>query len=237
MLALGAGLRVLTVLAYQPAILYIDSYGYLENGYLENIHSLRPDALRPIGYTLILNAVLPWGGLHAVTIVQHALGLGIAVVIYLLLVRHGARRWLAAAAATTPVLLDAYQLQVEHNIMSDVWFQALLVAIIWVLTWRGLPSPRHAAAAGALIGAAVIVRLVGITMLIPALAYLVVAGSLWSSRAGRRQIGLRVTAMTATFVVFLVGYVGYYRLCTGAWGIGGGGDRVVYGRCGHPGPS
>ncbi|MGH3935049.1 MAG: hypothetical protein ACRDS1_08750, partial [Pseudonocardiaceae bacterium] len=79
LLAVGAGLRVLTVLAYQPAILYIDSYSYLEN-----VHNLRPDGLRPIGYNLILNAVLPLGGLRAVTVVQHVLGLGIAVAIYLL---------------------------------------------------------------------------------------------------------------------------------------------------------
>ncbi|MGH3881805.1 MAG: glycosyltransferase [Pseudonocardiaceae bacterium] len=225
LLAVGAGLRVLTVLAYQPAILYIDSFSYLDN-----IYSLRPDGLRPIGYNLILNVVLPWGGLRGVTVVQHLLGLGVAVAIYLLLLlRHGARRWLAALA-TAPMLLDAYQLQIEHNIMSDVWFQALLVAIIWVLTWRGLPSPWHAAGAGALIGFAVIVRLVGITMLVPALGYLVVAGSLWASRTGWRRIGLRAAAMVAAFAVLLVGYAGYYRVSTGGWGLSGAGDSVLYGR-------
>ena len=224
LLAVGTELRVLTVLAYQPAILYIDSFSYLNN-----IHDLRPNGLRPIGYHLILNIVLPLGGLRAVAIVQHLLGLGIAVAIYLLLLRHGARRWLAALA-TAPVLLDAYQLQIEHNIMSDVWFQALLVAIIWVLTWRGMPRPWHAAGAGALIGFAVIVRLVGITMLVPALAYLVVAGSLWSNRTGWRQIGLRAAAMAAAFTVLLVGYAGYYRISTGSWGISGGSGSVLYGR-------
>lgn len=224
LLAAGAALRVITVLAFQPAILYIDSFSYLNN-----IHDLRPNGLRPIGYHLILNIVLPLGGLRAVAIVQHLLGLGIAVAIYLLLLRHGARRWLAALA-TAPVLLDAYQLQIEHNIMSDVWFQALLVAIIWVLTWHGMPSPWHAAGAGALIGIAIIVRLVGITMLVPALAYLVVAGSLWCSRTGWRQIGLRAAAMAAAFAVLLLGYAGYYRVSTGGWGISGGSDRVLYGR-------
>ena len=224
LLAVGTGLRVFTVLAYQPAILYIDSFSYLNN-----LHDLRPNGLRPIGYHLILNIVLPLGGLRAVAIVQHVLGLGIAVAIYLLLLRHGARRWLAALA-TAPVLLDAYQLQIEHNIMSDVWFQVLLVGVIWVLTWRGMPHPWHAAGAGALIGFAVIVRLVGITMLVPALAYLVVAGSLWSYRTGWRQIGLRAAAMAAAFAMLLVGYVGHYRISTGGWGISGGSDSVLYGR-------
>ena len=221
---IGASLRMLTVLAYQPAILYIDSFSYLDN-----LHDLRPDMLRPIGYDLILKLLLPLGGLRAVAVVQHLLGLGIAGMIYQLLLRHGARRWLAALA-TVPVLLDAYQVQIEHNIMPDVWFQALLVVLIWVLTWRGLPSPGHAASAGVLIGAAVIVRLVGITMLIPAVAYLIVAGSLWASRTGWRQIGLRAAAMAAGFAMVLTGYAGYYRFVTGVWGISGASDGVLYGR-------
>ncbi|HJT03638.1 MAG TPA: glycosyltransferase [Pseudonocardiaceae bacterium] len=224
LLGLGTGWRVLTVLAYQPAILYIDSFSYLDN-----IHELRPDGLRPIGYDLILNVLLPLGGLRAVAVVQHLLGLAIAVLMYRLLLRHGARRWLAALA-TAPVLLDAYQVQIEHNIMPDVWFQAALVVIIWVLTWRGLPSPWHAAGAGALIGFAVIVRLVGIALLVPALAYLVVAGSLWVSRHGWRRIGLRAAAMTGGFAVLLVGYAGYYRITIGEWGISGASDGVLYGR-------
>jgi hypothetical protein len=223
-LVIGAGLRVLTVLAYQPAILYVDSFGYLDN-----LHDLRPDMLRPIGYDLILKLVLPLGGLRAVAVVQHLLGLGMAVVIYELLLRHGARRWLAALA-TAPVLLDGYQVQIEHNVMPDVWFQALLVVLIWMLTWRGLPRPWHAASAGVLIGFAVIVRLVGITMLVPAVAYLIVAGSLWARRTGWRQIGLRAAAMAAGFAIVLTGYAGYYRIVTGVWGISGASDGVLYGR-------
>jgi hypothetical protein len=223
-LVIGVALRVLTVLAYQPAILYIDSFSYLDN-----LYDLRPDMLRPIGYDLILKLLLPFGGLRAVAVVQHLLGLGIAVMIYQLLLRHGARRWLAALA-TVPVLLDAYQVQIEHNIMPDVWFQALLVVLIWVLTWHGLPRPWHAASAGVLIGVAVIVRLVGITMLVPAVAYLIVAGSLWASRTGWRQIGLRAAAMSAGFAILLTGYAGYYRITTGIWGISGASDGVLYGR-------
>jgi Glycosyl transferase family 2 len=224
LLGLGAGLRVLTVLAYQPAILYIDSFSYLDN-----LHGLRPDGLRPIGYDLILNLLLPWGGLRGVAVVQHLLGLGLAAGIYLLLLRHGARCWLAALA-TVPVLLDAYQVQIEHNIMPDVWFQGLLVAIVWVLTGRGLPSPWHAASAGALIGCAVIVRFVGITLVIPTLAYLLVAGSLWANRRGWRRIGQRAAALAAGFSVLIIGYAGYYRIITGVWGLSGASDGALYGR-------
>ena len=224
LLGAGGGLRVLTVLAYQPAILYIDSFSYLDN-----LHQLRPDGLRPIGYDLILNLLLPLGGLRAVAVVQHLLGLGIAVVIYLLVLRHGARRWLAALASA-PVLLDAYQVQIEHNIMPDVWFQALLALITVVLTWRGPPTPWQAASAGALIGCALLVRLVGITLLVPALAYLIVAGSLGARGSGWWRIGHRCAALVAGFAVLLTGYAGYYRLTTGVWGISGAGGGVLYGR-------
>jgi hypothetical protein len=224
LLVAGALLRLLTVIAYQPALLYIDSFGYLDN-----TSQLRPDGQHAIGYELILKALLPLGGLRTVTNVQHLLGLGIAVAIYALLRRHGARRWLAAAACA-PILLDAYQVQIEHNVMSDVWFEALLVAIIFVLTWRGLPSPRHAAIAGMLLGFAILVRLVGATMLLPAVVYLTIAGSLWASKTGWRVIGLRALAMAAGLAVVLTGYAGYYKIVAGSWSIAGDGGSVLYGR-------
>ncbi|MFN2534150.1 MAG: glycosyltransferase family 2 protein, partial [Pseudonocardiaceae bacterium] len=224
LLALGALLRVLAVLAYQPALLWIDSLQYLDN-----LTALRPDGHRPIGYELILNILLLFGGLRFVTVVQHLLGLGIAVAIYGLLLRHGARRWLAALA-TLPVLLDAYQVQIEHNILSEVWFDAILVAIVGVLTWRGLPTPWRAGVAGALIGMSVLVRLVGVTMLVPAVAYLVVAGSLWSSGGGWRQVGRRVAAIIVGFALVMAGYVGYFRAVVGGWSLVGSLGNVLYGR-------
>lgn len=224
LLIAGIALRVLAVLAYQPAILYIDSFRYLAN-----LDDLWPGDLNPIGYELILTPLLTVGDLRFVTIVQHLAGLGMAIAIYALLLRHGARRWLAALA-TAPVLLDAYQLQIEQNIMSDVWFQVLLVATVWVLTWRGQPTPQHAAAAGVLLGFAVIVRVVGIALLVPAVAYLVVAGSRWVSKAGWRRIGLRAVAMTVGFAVVMGSYAAYFRATTGYWGLTGSASPVVYGR-------
>ena len=38
-------------------------------------------------------------------------------------------RWLAALAVA-PVLLDAYQIQMEQTIMPDVWFEAMIVAAL-----------------------------------------------------------------------------------------------------------
>ncbi|MGI9006741.1 MAG: hypothetical protein ACR2FU_11210 [Streptosporangiaceae bacterium] len=122
-LAAGLALRVLAQIAYHPALIYIDSIKYLYNAY--------PGA-DPVGYKVPLRAILAVGNLGTVTAGQHLLGLAIAVTLYVVLVRRGAGRWLATLA-TLPVLLDAYQIQIEQTIMPDVWFEALIVAALAVL--------------------------------------------------------------------------------------------------------
>ena len=119
------GARVLAEPAYRPALFYIDSPRYLFN---RRRH-------RPVGYNGLLRAILAVGNFDTVTLVQHLLGLGMAVAIYVLLRRRGANRWLAALAIA-PVLLDGYELQSEQAIMPGTWFQALIVAGLVILLWR-----------------------------------------------------------------------------------------------------
>ena len=109
LLAAGLVLRVLAQFAYRPALFYIDTTRYVSNN---------PPGMDPLGYGGVLRAISPAGGLAAVAAVQHLLGLAMAVVIYVLLLRRGVARWLAALAIA-PVLLDAYQLQIEQTIMPD----------------------------------------------------------------------------------------------------------------------
>src|SRR5699024_5143809 len=148
-LAVGVTLRVITWLAYQPALLYYDS-----SRYLHNLGELDPTQLNPIGYTLILEVLLRMGGLAFVAAVQHIVGIGIAVALYLLALRYDVPRLLAATVAAIP-LLDAYQLQIEQYILTEVWFQALLVGMLWALLGRGAPNWRRSLLAGLLLGAAV----------------------------------------------------------------------------------
>src|SRR5258708_3829595 len=98
----------------------------------------------PVGYKGPLRAILLVGNFDAVAAVQHLLGLAMAVVLYLLLLRRGVPRWLAALA-TAPVLLDAYQVQIEQTIMPDTWFEALIVARLAILLWP--PATGRPAAA------------------------------------------------------------------------------------------
>ena len=97
LLTAGLVLRILTQIAYRTALLYIDSTKYLLNAYPGD---------DPPGYQLALKPVLALGSLNLVAVIQHLLGLGMAIAIYMLLLRRGVPRWLAALA-TAPVLLDA----------------------------------------------------------------------------------------------------------------------------------
>ncbi len=178
LLTAGLVLRVLAQLAYRPALFYIDSVKYLYNS----------DGNDPEGYKAPLRAIAFVANLDAVAAVQHLLGLAIAVVIYVLLLRRGVTRWLAALAMA-PVLLDAYQLQNEQAIMPGTWFEALIVAGIAILLWHPAISWRRIVAAGLVLGTSATVAQVG-EALIPAAALfvLVAAGGGWRRAIGKTAV-------------------------------------------------
>ena len=66
-LGVGVALRVVTQIAYRPALLYIDSYRYLGN-----LHDLDPaQTSQPLGYVLLLlRPVLSVGNLAVVAAVM-----------------------------------------------------------------------------------------------------------------------------------------------------------------------
>jgi hypothetical protein len=191
LIILGFALRVLAQIGYQPALIYVDSLKYLYNIY---------PGSDPLGYEAPLKAILLIGNLAAVAAVQHLLGLAIAVTLYLVLLRRQVPRWLAAVAIA-PVLLDGYQIQIEQNIMPDVWFEAAIVAGIAVLLLRPATGLRVAATAGLLLGSSATFRQVGEILLLPALLYLIVVGG------GFERVFNRCVVFTAAFAVPIVGYM------------------------------
>jgi hypothetical protein len=217
LLAAGLVLRVLVLLAYRPALLFVDSVRYLYNAYGQD----------PVGYSGPLKAILFVGNFDTVAAVQHLLGLGMAVVIYLLLLRRGVSSWLAALAIA-PVLLDAYQLQIEQMIMPDVWFEALIVAGLAILLWpqqaAGV-SWRRVVTGGIVLGASATVAQVGEALLLPAVIYvLLVAGGGW-----RRAVGKAVTACLSFALPILV-YCTISFILTGAFYLSDTGATSLYGR-------
>ncbi|WP_238177586.1 glycosyltransferase [Kribbella sp. VKM Ac-2566] len=211
----GLVLRVLATVAYRPAIIYTDSVQYLTN-----MGKLSPDQLNPIGYDFVLGPLVAIGGLTFVVIVQHLAGLLLGVAIYALARRLTVYRWLAAFAAA-PILLDAYQVQIEQNIMAETTFDVILVAILWLLLGKGVPGWRRAAVVGVLVGAAFTVRAIGLVLLIAVVLYLIVVG---------KQRVRRTAAAVAGFGVVFAAYAGYYHAETGRWGFTGAENQVLYGR-------
>jgi hypothetical protein len=172
LLTAGLALRVAAQIAYRPALLYTDSTKYLLGAYPGN---------DPPGYQFAIKPVLALGNLDAVAAIQHLLGLAMAVTIYAVLLRRGVPRWLSALA-TTPVLLDAYQVQIEQNIMPDVMFEVLIVAGVAALLWRSTPPPWLTIAAGLALGASATARQVGEIFILPAAGYLLIAIPGWRAR-------------------------------------------------------
>jgi len=172
LLTAGLVLRILVQIAYRPALLYIDSTKYLLGAY--------PGG-DPPGYELALKPVVALGNLNAIAAIQHLLGLGMAVALYLVLLRRGAPRWLSALA-TAPVLLDAYQLQIEQTVMPDVMFEALIVTGLAALLWRAAPSRWLICVAGLALGASATARQIGEIFILPAAGYLLIVTPGWRQR-------------------------------------------------------
>ena len=236
LLAVGLSLRAAATVAYRPALIYIDTPRYLGGD---------QGGLDPLGYTYLLlrPVLLAGGGLTGVAVVQHVLGLAMAACLYVLAIRHGTGRWLAALAAA-PVLLDAYQVQAEQTIMPDVLFEALIVAAMTVLLWPrsaaadedsspGTASVRgrrarlaQLACAAVLLGLSATVRQVGVLLVLPLLAYaLIAAPAHWRSRA------VHATAALAVFALPVVGYMAVSATALGTgFRLSNMNDAYLYGR-------
>jgi hypothetical protein len=199
LMAAGLVLRVMAQLAYRPALIYVDTAKYLYGAY---------PGSDPLGYKLPLKVILAVGNLSVVAAVQHLLGLAMGAVLYILLRRRGVNRWLAAIAMA-PVLLDAYQLQMEQTIMPDVWFEAMLVAGLALLLWRPVLTMPFIIAGGLVLGASATMRQLGEVLIFPLVLFALVAGGGW------RRTLVRSAALIAAFVVPILLYMGVSDIQTG----------------------
>ncbi|MGO1973061.1 MAG: glycosyltransferase family 2 protein [Propionibacteriaceae bacterium] len=233
LVVLGLTLRILAWTAYQPSLLYIDSFHYLEN-----LRQRNPTGLHPLGYVWLLNVLLPIGkllpigGLQFVAALQHLVGIVLAVALYALALRHRVPRWLASVVAAT-LLLDAYQLQIEETILSEIWLQAVLVGLMWVLLGPRRVRWWQAGLAGLLLGAAMITRTIAIVAAVPVAVFLITCGGLRLRQgigAALRPVLVRLTAAAAGLAIVLVSYASYYHAYAGEWRISGIGTHVLYGR-------
>jgi len=214
LLAAGLVLRVLAQFAYRPALFYIDTTRYLYND---------APGMDPVGYKGPLRAILAVTNVNTVAAVQHLLGLAMAVALYVLLLRRGAPRWLAALAMA-PLLLDAYQIQIEQMLMPDTWFEALVVTGLALLLWRPAPGWRTVLAAGLVLGTSAIVAQIGEALLLPAVIYLLALGGGW------RQALTKVGVLCAAFALPILAYCTINYVAAGNFLPTRTGVTSVYGR-------
>jgi hypothetical protein len=214
LLLVGVALRTMSLIAYQGAFMHPDSLGYLVNS-----DYLVPRPLRPMGYAVLL-WLLPLGhGLLIVPIAQHLLGLAFATGIYVLLLRLTVPAWLAAAAAA-PVLLDSFQLVLEHYVLSDILFEGLLFGAAALLLWHRPVPVASCAGAGALLAGAALTRGAGTLLIVPALAAVVFL------EGGRRG----TAAMLVSFALPLGLYIVGFHAAHGTYSTTGFGGRLLYSR-------
>ncbi|MBA2695845.1 MAG: phospholipid carrier-dependent glycosyltransferase [Actinobacteria bacterium] len=178
-LALGVLVRVWVQVAFVPAFVHSDAPTYLAA--LEN---LVPAPDRPLGYVLLLllPASLVTPDVLLVALVQHVLGLALAVLLYVFLRRWGVGPRVSTVAAL-PVLLDTMQLSLEHAVLSDVLFEVLVFGALCLLCWHRRMRLFNALAAGLALGLAATVRLVGEPLVVVAvIGCVLLAGPGWRRR-------------------------------------------------------
>ncbi len=209
-------LRVDAELGYQWQAWFNDSFQYIAN----TVH-FQLDPVRVSGYSIGLKILQPFHSYALITILQHLMGLAVAVMMYTL-ARHrfSAPAWMGTLA-TVPVLYDGFEIELEHLIMSDVPFLFLLTLATTLLLWdRSGPSLRKCVAVGLLLGIADCVRSVALPLLAVFAVYMIIRGFGWR----------KVAATIVACLIPVSGYAALFDLGHGRFAMENASGVFVYSR-------
>ena len=220
-LLVAAVLRLIVVFGYPPALWFSDSLPYVKA-----VAPLSPSRIRPVGYSFYLAILAPFHSVWLVTLVQAVIGLATATAVYALLRRHklGAGPAIAAAA---PVLFSAYQLQMEHFVLSDTLFGLLVTVAVVMMLWRPVPSVWVCALTGLVLAWAIMDREQGVLLPVVFCLYLCAQKA---RHVRLRVIGTRVVAMCLTLAIPLLGYARWFEQSTGSFALTSGTGAFLYSR-------
>jgi hypothetical protein len=201
LVAAGAALRVLLIADYRPAVFAnADSARYIH--FALEPPGLLNDPFGPTGYSAFLRFA-HWVSPHVqfTIVLQHALGICAALLLYGAVRRLGAGPW-PALLAPAVLLLSGDQVYVEHTVLTEAAFIPLLCAGLYCVA-RSTTSPRRRtwwlAGGGALLAMAALVRTVGLVVLPIAILWL-----LLSARA-RWLLRLRAVLPALAAMVVVIG--------------------------------
>jgi hypothetical protein len=214
-LAAGAALRAVAMLGY-PGVIWFPGDSYL---YLGAALRPRPDLSKTTGYSFWLRLLEPFHSLLVVSGVQHLMGLAIAVMIYVPLRRARLPGW-AATLVTLPVLLDGFEIQLEHMMMSETLFTFAVALGVTLLMWRDRPSWPVALLAGLLAGYAVLVRSVGLPVLVVFALYFLVRWRGWRP----------LVAVVAGCAIPVVAYAAWFHSVNGQYALTRSDGFYLFGR-------
>ena len=214
-LVAGVVLRVIAMLGFRSVLWFNDSYDYLAIA-----NDPFPHPLRPSGYGIFLSALKPFHSLALVTALHHAAIVGGAVVGYRMLVRDFDVRRTWAAVAVAPLLLDSFQIELEHLLLSDTLFTVLVLGALLTLAKPGATGWRRAALVGILLGFAAVTRTVGAPLFLIVVLYLLVRRTRWSA----------YVALAATFFLPLGASATWYQQEHGRFAMTGTDGVFLWGR-------
>ena len=206
--------RIVVILGYPPILWFNDSYNYIYDA-LSHI----PDETRPNGYPFFLDLLVGLHSLYPLAVLQAAMGVAVGVAIYALL-RHRGLPWWGAALPTLPVLFDAYELHLEHQVTADLLFTFLVTIAVVILCWNDRPSIPVMAVAGLLIGYATVVRSVGEPLLAVVLVAMLIRWVGW-----RRLVALLVVG-----IVPIAAYMIWFHQTYGKYAMSESSGTFLYGR-------
>jgi len=211
LLVIGAVLRMWFMYAQRPGYIgFPDTALYIRQANDE----LFQGHLRVVGYSVFLRGVHTLSTeMSAVTLVQHAMGLAGAVVMYATTRRIGGPPWIALVPAGALLLLGG-PLFMEHALMSEALSAFLLVLALYAAVRAIEGHAAWAGAAGLALGACTVVR---VTML--PVAVVVALWLLWV-RSGRwRPRLLHAGAVLACAVLVVLVYAIGHDRETGRFGL------------------
>lgn len=199
-LAAGAVIRLAVELSRAPAV-YQDSLVYIT---LSEDAPFSFRSTRPNGYPVFIRILSLVGDrLDVVTIAQHVAGVLVGVLVYALLVHLGVRRWIATLA-TAFIVIDAYAVALEQDILSETFFTLTITSSAYLLL--GTKQRVGAlAASGVLLAMAATIRVVGIF----AVPFWV--GYVLAIRPGWRVAGAAVLALVAPLLAYCTFHAAHGR--------------------------
>jgi hypothetical protein len=215
LLLLGAVLRLLVLIGYNPGFWYQGDSGT----YLGLAYKHHPDVIRPYGYSFFLSLLLHLNSVRKIIAIQHVLGLALAVLGYAFLQRRGVSR-LVSSLAAAPLLLDARTVAVEHFLLAETLFTVLVVVAMVALCWGQTPGWLGTLIAAGAFSWAALTRTIGLVALAVPLLYLIL----------RRVSWRKTLAFVAIVAVALGGYLVWYHSYQGQYTFSAYGGRFLWSR-------